>query len=104
MNDTRLQLIFPDNTAIYVDDQIALGREHFRGLVSEDMLDLISRRQFSIFREGHIYFVEDGYMGRPSINGTLLNGRDIRECGKQALRNGDTVGITDVIQLEVAFA
>ena len=101
MANLAVQIIFPDNTAILVDNEIYLGRENFHGLVTEEQLDLISRKQLRIFREGHIFFVEDGYLNRPSVNSTKLNEQDIRGKGKQPLRSRDKIKIADAIELTI---
>jgi len=90
---------FPDGSMLQIADQLVLGREDFKGLIREEEINLISRKQMRIFREGNIYFVEDGHAGQPSSNGTKLNGQDIAGTGKQPLRDGDTIVVADVLNL-----
>jgi hypothetical protein len=77
------------------------GREDFIGILNENMLKYISRRekggQFRIFKQGKYYYIVDNF----STNPTYLNGRDIRGRGPVKLENGSIVGIPGV--LEVVF-
>lgn len=95
---------FPDGSMLQVPDSLVLGRDDFKGLVREEEINLVSRKHMRIFREGSIYFVEDGHAGQPSSNGTKLNGRDIAGLGKQPLRDGDTILVGDVLDLVVHIA
>ncbi|MFQ6060511.1 MAG: FHA domain-containing protein [Thermoplasmata archaeon] len=92
---------FPDGSVLQVVDSLVLGREDFKGLVRDEEINLVSRKQMRIFREGNIYFVEDGHAGQPSSNGTKLNGQDVTGMGKQPLRDGDTIVVADVLDLVV---
>lgn len=97
----RVQVIFPDRTALYVDQDLVLGRDNFKGVVDEENLDLISKKHFRIFLQGEIFFIEDGHMGRPSSNGTKLNGKEIAGRGAQPLRDGDRVQVGGVVELNL---
>lgn len=92
---------FPDGSMLPVSDQLVLGREDFKGLTREEEVNLISRKQMRIFREGNVFFVEDGHAGLPSSNGTKLNGEAIENKGKQPLRDGDKILVADVLDLVI---
>lgn len=97
----NLFVVFPDGSKLPVHGNVVLGRTDFKGFVSDDELNLISTKQCSIYKEGNIYFVEDGAKGKYSSNGTMLNGQDVRALGKQPLRSGDAISIADVIIINI---
>ncbi|WP_225876078.1 FHA domain-containing protein [Infirmifilum lucidum] len=76
------------------------GREDFRGLVTGETLNVISRRHFEIgydYTQGSFYIMDLG-----SKNGTYLNGEDIRGKGRVSLKNGDTISVAGVLNLRFA--
>lgn len=100
---SRVQVIFPDRTALIVDHSLVLGRDNFKGVIEEEHIDLISKKHLQIFAEGNFFFVEDGNLGQPSANGTKLNGKEISGFGKQPLRDGDRISVADVVELSIKF-
>jgi pSer/pThr/pTyr-binding forkhead associated (FHA) protein len=98
-----LHVMFPDGSRLPVKDTVILGRSDFKGFTSEDELHLISSKQLRIYREGNIYYLEDGIPGEKSSNGTMLNGQDIRSLGKQPLRTGDAISIADVLVVKISI-
>ena len=79
------------------------GREDFVGLVPENILRTISRKgkpHFTVyydFASGNFLIKDDN-----SLNGTLLNGEEIRGRGPQPLKNGDIVSPAGAVQLRFA--
>lgn len=84
-----------------ITGEFVLGREHFRGKLPDDRLNRISAKHCRIFTERSTLYIEDGYQGVPSTNGTKLNGLDIRGLGKSQLKKGDMIAVGDVATLEV---
>jgi pSer/pThr/pTyr-binding forkhead associated (FHA) protein len=99
-----MHLVFPDGSMIRVKDKVILGRSDFKGFASDDELNMISSKHFNIYRVDNIYYLEDGIDGKPSQNGTMLNGQDISSMGKQPIRNGDAISIADVVILKIQLA
>ncbi|MEM2550198.1 MAG: FHA domain-containing protein [Nitrososphaerota archaeon] len=81
------------------------GREDFTGIVSDDLLRTISRRegpgargQFTIgydYARGTFLIWDDG-----STNGTYLNGEDIRGKGRLPLKNGDIISPANALNIK----
>jgi pSer/pThr/pTyr-binding forkhead associated (FHA) protein len=69
------------------------GRADFKAYVTDSRF--ISRRHFTIFREGYAFYIRDGAAGRrrwaSSTNGTLLNGIELQRAGRHELKEGDKV-------------
>ncbi|MEM3905881.1 MAG: NosD domain-containing protein [Nitrososphaerota archaeon] len=74
------------------------GRGDFNGVIPDELLPTIARAQFTIdydFRQGTFVIWDEG-----SINGTFVNGIDIRLIGKLPLRNGDIISPAKVFDIE----
>jgi hypothetical protein len=76
------------------------GRDDFRNLVSPQLLSAISRRHFAI---GYDY-VSGNFVvwDLESMNGTFVNGVDIRGKGPVPIKYGDTIAPANAIQLRFA--
>ena len=84
-----------------VEGERIFGRDQFAGILDEKRLDTISGKHFRIFSEGPRLFVEDGYGGKSSTNGTFLNDMDLRGKGRAPLTDGDTIRVADAIKMKV---
>jgi pSer/pThr/pTyr-binding forkhead associated (FHA) protein len=90
------RLILPDNREISLASQARwIGRDDLNGIVSENSVEYISRRQLVITLENGRYYVED----QDSANGTRLNGTEIKGKGKYELNNGDLIEVAEVMTL-----
>ena len=78
----------------------SFGREDFAGIAPPEVLNAISRRarpQFTVSFDyaNKTFIIEDNN----SVNGTLLNGENIRGKGPRPLRNGDIVSPAGVLNM-----
>lgn len=72
----------------------SLGREDFIKFMSPDEGKYISRQEhLTITFQENKYFVEDS----KSVNGTKLNGEEIKGMGAKELKSDDRITIADVI-------
>ena len=82
------RLVLQDGSTIKIDTETkALGRYDFDRFVAADHLQYISKQHFTISRQGEEYAIEDS----SSKNGTLLNGKEIKDKGKQPLKSEDRI-------------
>jgi len=97
------KLVLPDSTEIILgENEKIVGRQDVARLLSPEEAKYVSRQHFRVWREGNEFYIEDGIPGKPSANGTLLNGEEIRETGKRLLNNGDEItieGPTNVVKI-----
>ena len=101
LHNPTLFVTFPDGSKLPVQDTTKLGRSDFEGFAQLDELNLISSKHFTLFKEGNLYYLVDGVEGQKSENGTMLNGQDISNLGKQPLRSGDAISVADVLVLNI---
>ena len=86
-------LVLPDGTELPVDAKKSFGRVDFAKQAADPMW--VSRKHFTVFEEnGEFYIQDDG-----SANGTKLNGKEIRQAGKQQLKNGDEIVVGDALKV-----
>ena len=84
-----------------VTDELIVGKEDLYDLLLEEKRKLISAKHIRIFKEDSEFYVEDGYMGKPSTNGTTLQGAEITNQGKQHLKENDEIVLAGIVKLEV---
>ena len=90
------KLILPDSSEISLTEAIKpIGRSDFDKVVAPEVLSYISRNHFVIRYDNCQYFVED----LDSTNGTKTNGIDIRNKGKQEIKDGDRIEVADLLEL-----
>lgn len=80
----------------FEDAPKAIGRQDMREFFKSQntILERISRKQCTIFKEDNDYYIEDGMTSvqdKPSGNGTTVNGQEIAGTGKIKLNNGDQI-------------
>jgi hypothetical protein len=93
---TRAKLILQDSTEIPLTEPVrTIGRSDFDKAVSLEDLKHISRQHLLIRAENGEYFAED----LNSANGTKINGIDIRDKGRQGLKDGDRIKVADRLAL-----
>jgi pSer/pThr/pTyr-binding forkhead associated (FHA) protein len=90
------KLILPNNEEIEIrEGERTFGREDFRGVVSDEDLQHISRKHITITRANGMFFIED----EGSLNGTKLNGAEIKGLGRRKLENGDEIVVGTVLEI-----
>ena len=87
------KLILAGNDEIRISETTTtLGRRDFFRVAPADSLAYISRQHLLISFDGGTYYIED----RASKNGTWLNSDYITGKGKQNLKDGDIIDISNV--------
>lgn len=90
------KLILPSNIEISLSDGIrSIGRGDLVRAVSADDLGYISRQHFEVGFANGQYYIED----LNSLNGTKLNGVEIKSEGKHTLKDGDKIEVAAVVAL-----
>jgi len=90
------KLVLPNNRAIEIrEEERIFGREDFRGVVSDDELQFISRKHFKIMRMNNEIYIED----LDSKNGTMLNREEIKGWGRRKLKDGDEILVAKVLKM-----
>ncbi|WP_429222974.1 FHA domain-containing protein [Methanobacterium oryzae] len=72
------------------------GREDFLGITLTDDLIFIGKKHFKITKEDDGFYIED--LG--TKNGTMLNGKEIKELGKRKLQNGDEILVAKILNIK----
>jgi len=80
-----------DGSEITITKSETLGRAELSRFVSPEKTTLISRQHFTISLEGNRFYIED----ENSTNGTMLNNIDIKDMGRQELKDGDEIKVAD---------
>jgi hypothetical protein len=97
----KARLVTPGNIEIPVAaGTMSIGRGDLaRALAAED-LKYISKQHFTIDFSDDRHYIED----INSMNGTKLNGIEIKGKGKQTLKDGDQIAVADVVTLTFKMA
>ena len=99
---STITLIFPNNTKRLIsENEVIIGREDLRSMLPSEKSMQISGKHLRIFKLGRSYYVEDGYGGKPSTNGTQLNGDEIKGTGKHKLNQGDIIGLASAVEIKI---
>jgi hypothetical protein len=88
-------LVCPDGSEIALQTRKSIGRLDLSKYASPTEARWISRLHFEVFEEKGESYIQD----EKSLNGTKLNGKEIRALGKQLLRNGDEIIVGDAVKL-----
>jgi hypothetical protein len=92
----KARLVTPGNIDIPVAaGTMSIGRGDLARAVALDDLKYISKQHFTIDFSDDQYYVED----MNSMNGTKLNGVEIKGKGKQAMKDDDQIAVADVVVL-----
>lgn len=95
-------LVFPNGSKRLVsENEVIIGREDLKSMLPADKSMQISGKHLRIFKLGRSYYVEDGYSGKPSTNGTQLNGTEIKGTGKHRLNPGDVIGFASAAEIKI---
>ena len=85
-----------DGSEINITKTETLGRAELSRFVSPDKTTLISRQHFAIYLDGTNFYIED----EDSTNGTMLNYVEIKDMGRQELKDGDEIKVSDEFTLK----
>jgi len=88
-----------DGSEINITKNETLGRAELSRFVSPDKTTLISRQQFTIYLDGTNFYIED----EDSTNGTMLNNVEIKDMGRQELKDGDEIKVSDEFTLKFSI-
>jgi ribosomal protein L40E len=88
-------LVLPDGSEIAIESRKSIGRLDLTKFTDPTQIRWISRQHFEIFQENGTYYIED----EQSANGTKLNGTEIRQQGKQLLKDKDEIIVGDAIKV-----
>jgi hypothetical protein len=92
----KARLVTPGDVDIPIAaGTMSIGRGDLARAVAAEDLKYISKQHFTIDFSEDQYYIED----INSINGTKLNGVEIKGRGKQALKDGDQITIADVVTI-----
>ncbi|GAH60469.1 unnamed protein product [marine sediment metagenome] len=89
-----------DGSEINITKNETLGRAELSRFVSPDKTTLISRQQFTISIDGTNFYIED----EDSTNGTMLNNVEIKDMGRQELKDGDEIKVADEFTLKFSIS
>lgn len=93
------RLRFKGNVIEVSESSRTFGRQDFVNYLPESEYKFISRKHFTITKEGDRFYIQD----ENSANGTQLNGEEIKGRGKRELRNGDRIRVADTVELEFSI-
>jgi pSer/pThr/pTyr-binding forkhead associated (FHA) protein len=96
-----LRLALPSGKILDIDGNKVLGRDDFKDEIESPILNKISRNHIEIIFENGIPFVRDGHNGKPSSNGSSLNGSKMEPSAKMELHSGDHLNLAGVIEVIV---
>jgi len=90
------RLVLPNNSVVEIrEKEKELGREDFKDVISGDDLQYISRKHFKIKQVKDEFFIED----EGSLNGTKLNGEEIKGLGSKKLKDRDKILIGKILEV-----
>ena len=85
-------------------EPVFIERSDFNGMLSQDLLMRVSRQHILITYDRGKYYLEDyGRDGKGSTNHTKLNGIDIYNKKKKALKDGDKIELAGQPELTLTF-
>lgn len=94
------ELILPNNNKIKITDsekEMIFGRDDFVGAIQADNFKFfIGRKHFKIINMKSGLFIKD--LG--SVNGTKLNGKNIKGARSKRLKDGDEIMVADVLKIK----
>lgn len=91
------RLVMPDGKGLSIPTggKLAIGRVDLAKYASQAQIGWISRQHLFVFEENGVFFAQDD----KSTNGTKLNGVEIKEKGKQQLKDADEILVGDAVKL-----
>jgi pSer/pThr/pTyr-binding forkhead associated (FHA) protein len=100
----RAFLKLPGGYKINIEESpIVVGRKDLVKFVDLEAARYISTNHFVVWCENNKIYIQDGHplQGKPSTNGTFVNGEDIRGRGAIQLKNGDIIDVAGIVSLSV---
>ncbi|MCW4023915.1 MAG: zinc ribbon domain-containing protein [Candidatus Bathyarchaeota archaeon] len=91
----QFALVCPDGTEISISSSKTIGRLDLAKYAAPNETMWISRQHFDILEENGAPFIID----EKSANGTKLNGKEIKQQGKQQLKSDDEIIVGDAVKL-----
>ena len=101
----KAKVIMPGGAEInFTGAPVFIERSDFDSTLPHDILMRISRQHILItYGRGKYYLKDYGREGRGSTNHTKLNGIDIYDKRKKALKDGDKIELADQAELTMTF-
>ena len=101
----KAKIIMPgDNRITLTDTPVFIERSDFDSTIPNDILMRISRQHILITYDRGKYYVKDyGREGKGSTNHTRLNGIDIHDKKRKALKDGDKIELAGQPELTMTF-
>jgi pSer/pThr/pTyr-binding forkhead associated (FHA) protein len=99
----RFSLIPPEGEAIDVAQPTVIGRTELGPLVDPAKSHSISRGHFQITYKNGLPYITDGTDETHSSNGTYINKEPLGAKHPKPLKDGDIIGVANLIDLRVAF-
>jgi DNA-directed RNA polymerase subunit RPC12/RpoP len=101
----QARVLMPGGTQIMLTgDPVFIERSDFDATLPPDLLMSISRQHILItYHKGKYYVKDYGRDGKGSTNHTSLNGVDIHNRGKKALKDGDKIELARQPELTMTF-
>lgn len=98
-----LEVVFPKGIKKIVTNEMVIGRRDFGNVLDASLLPRLSKNHLRIYKQGKDFYVEDGYRGAASTNGTKLNGMEIRGAGPQQITTASTLSLGDVTDIQLSI-
>lgn len=101
----KARMVMPGGYEIWLTgNPTFIERSDFDNTLPHDILMSISRQHILITCDGRIYYIQDyGRDGRGSTNHTRLNDVDIFHKGRQPLKDGDVIELSNQPELKLTF-
>lgn len=88
-------LVLPDGTELAVGKNKTLGRVDLAKFAAPAETMWVSRQHLAVSEDNGVFYVQDD----KSTNGTKLNGVEIKQQGRQQLKDGDEILVGDAVKL-----
>jgi hypothetical protein len=88
-------LVLPDGQEIAIQNRRSIGRLDLAKYTAANEVMWVSRTHFDVFDENGTPYIIDEKSG----NGTKLNGKEIKQTGKQQLKDGDEIIVGDAVKV-----
>jgi hypothetical protein len=101
----KARVIMPGGSEVTLTGEpVFIERSDFNGTISQDILMKVSRQHVLITYDRGKYYLKDyGRDGKGSTNHTKLNGTDIFDKRKKALKDGDKIELAGQPELTLTF-
>jgi len=101
----KARIIMPGGSEITLTGEpVFIERSDFNGSISQDILMKVSRQHILITYDRGKYYLKDyGRDGKGSTNHTRINGTDIHDKTRKALKDGDKIELAGQPELTLTF-